>query len=307
MANLREISARIRSVQDTMKITNAMYMISSTKLRKARKDMEGNSPYFLYLQRMLAHILTELPMIDHEFLDLRPEKTGSARTKAIIVITGDKGLCGAYNHNVLHLVEREMQGPEKHRLYVVGEVGRQYFAAKHIHLAGQFRYTAQNPTLHRARVITETLLADFRAGKVDEVSIVYTMMPNAITSEPQVMHLLPLNPKEVKGRLPGMDDLKEGELNFQPSVKSILDHLIPDLLVGYVYSALVDSYCSEQNDRMMAMDAASRNGQTMIHELSVEYNRARQAMITQEITEVVAGAKAQKKKKIQKQKEALRK
>ncbi|MCR4896147.1 MAG: ATP synthase F1 subunit gamma [Lachnospiraceae bacterium] len=303
MATMRELSARIRSVQDTMKITNAMYMISSTKLHKARREMDNNSPYFLALQKMLAHILVSLPEIDHPYLDLRPEKKGKNRVRAIVVISGDKGLAGAYNHNVLRLVESMLSGPEQTLLYVVGEVGRSYFASRRIHMEGQFRYTSQNPTLHRARVISEKLLEDFREGAVDEVDLVYTTMPNSITSVPAVMPLLPLRKKDVLSRLPKNIKIPEEELNFQPSPQSILDNMVPDLLVGYVYSALVDSYCSEQNDRMMAMDAANRNGQEMIRTLSMEYNRVRQSAITQEITEVIAGAKAQKKKKKQRRPE----
>ena len=295
MAGLREISGRIRSVRDTMKITNAMYMISSTKLRKAKKDAELNTPYFEALQEMLLSIMNA-HNLKHRYTDRRSEKKGADRTHAVIVITADKGLCGAYNHNVLRLTEsRFLQSDEKVTLYVVGEAGRTYFASKKVHLEGQFKYTAQNPTLSRARIICDTMLKEFNSGNCDDVSIVYTAMKDQLTSEARVMHLLPLVNGEVDDRMDVSGSSEE--LNFIPSAAEVMDIIVPDVLTGYIYSALIDSYCSEQNDRMMAMDAADRNAGEMIRTLGIEYNRERQAMITQEITEVASGARAQKKAK----------
>ena len=301
MAGLREISGRIRSVRDTMKITNAMYMISSTKLRKAKKDAELNDPYFDALQEMLLTIMNASEQVKHRFTDARREKKGKDRTHAVIVVTADKGLCGAYNHNVLKLTEsRFSDSEEKVVLYVVGEAGRQYFASKKVHLEGQFKYTAQNPTLSRARVICDTMLKEFNSGNVDDVSIVYTTMKDQLTSEARVMHLLPLVRNEVDDRRDV--NLGSEELKFVPSASEVMDIIVPDVLTGYIYCALVDSYCAEQNDRMLAMDAADRNGSEMIRNLGIEYNRERQAMITQEITEVAAGAKAQKAAKARRNK-----
>ena len=150
MAGLREISGRIRSVRDTMKITNAMYMISSTKLRKARKDAELNNPYFEAMQEMLIGIMNTSDHLKHPFTDRRPEKKAGDRVHAVIVVTADKGLAGAYNHNVLKFTEEKfLKGQEHIKLFVVGEAGRQYYASKKVHMEGQFKYTAQNPTLHR--------------------------------------------------------------------------------------------------------------------------------------------------------------
>ncbi len=302
MANIREISGRIRSVQDTQKITNAMYMISSTKMRKARKEMEENNPYFESLQIMVDHIMKTLPELDHPFLDRRNGKKGKDRVHAIILITADKGLAGAYNHNVAKMAEEFIrQSEETVLLYVVGEEGRQYFASRNVKMAGQFQYTAQNPSLHRARVITEKLLADFEKGDVDEVSVVYTVLNHHMVSEPRMMQLLPLTRAVVEEHLTTDRKASDAELNFQPSPESVLTNIIPNVIVGYLYSALVDSYCSEQNDRMQAMDAANRNAESMLRDLGIQYNRQRQAMITQEITEVIAGAKAQQKKREQKE------
>ena len=297
MANTREIQSRMKSIQDTMKITNAMYMISSTKLRKAKKNLEETEPYFYTLQTMVSRIVRHLPEIDDNYFDEREEKPAEERITGLVVVTADKGLAGAYNHNVLKMAEEQMQKAGKYKLFVVGELGRQYFAHRGIPVAEQFHYTAQNPTLHRARIITETLLEQFREGELDEVDIIYTNMLNNVTTEPAMMRLLPL----VRERFIGKDgqnlSVYQEPLVMNPSPQAVLGNIVPDFVMGYVYGALVESFCSEQNARMMAMEAANKNASAMIHDLSIQYNRVRQAMITQEITEVIAGAKAQKKKK----------
>lgn len=303
MANMREISGRMKSIRDTMKITNAMYMISSTKMRKAKRSQEGNSPYFRELQLMYDRIIESTPELDNQYLDERPMKKGRGRTRAIIVITADKGMAGAYNHNVLRIVDMLMREEVNSKLYVIGEVGRQAFASQKAPMEGQFKYTAQNPSIHRARVIGELIINQFLQGELDEAYIVYTEIHNSMTSEAKWKRLLPLA-RETKDVEPGELVQAPEEINFVPSAEAVLNHVVPDMVVGQIYSALVEAYCSEQNDRMLAMDAANKNAQAMIHELSIEYNRVRQAMITQEITEVIAGAKAQKKKK--KKKEAGR-
>lgn len=295
MANIREISGRIRSIRDTMKITNAMYMISSTKLRKAKKGHEGNGPYFSYLKDMYDRIIESTSELENKWLDEREDKKGKERTRAIILITGDKGLAGAYNHNAIKLALSLMNEDPTPKLYVVGEVGRQYFAGKRVLMSGQFKYSAQNPSLNRARMIGNMLMDEYLSGEIDEAYIVYTEMKNSISTEARALRILPLmyeRPEE-----PGFINPEEGKINFVPSAEDVLNTIVPEMIIGDIYSTLVESYCSEQNDRMMAMDKANKNAAEMIKDLSTQYNRERQAMITQEITEVIAGAKAQKKKK----------
>ncbi|MCM1186597.1 MAG: ATP synthase F1 subunit gamma [Lachnoclostridium sp.] len=296
MANTREILDRKKSIQDTMKITNAMYMISSTKLRKTKKSLEQTEPYFYTLQNMMSRIMRHLPDIQNPYFDKRTEKTGTDRVRGIIIVTADKGLAGAYNHNCLKAAQDRMDGTENYKLFLVGEVGRQYFAMKGIPVAEHFHYTAQNPTLHRARIISETVIEQFKSGELDEVDIVYTSMKNGITMETKTMRLLPFETAEIadSGQFSGVG---REPLVLKPTPDAVINNIVPDCVMGYVYGALVESFCCEQNSRMMSMEAASKNAAAMIHDLSIEYNRARQAMITQEITEVIAGAKAQKKKK----------
>lgn len=296
MVNTREILDRKKSIQDTMKITNAMYMISSTKLRKTKKSLEQTEPYFYTLQNMMSRIMRHLPDTRNPYFDKRTEKTGTDRVRGIIIVTADKGLAGAYNHNCLKTAQDRMDGTENYKLFLVGEVGRQYFAMKGIPVAEHFHYTAQNPTLHRARIISETVIEQFKSGELDEVDIVYTSMKNGITMETKTMRLLPFEVEETEDKEP-FKGVNKNPLVLKPTPDAVINNIVPDCVMGYVYGALVESFCCEQNARMMSMEAASKNAAAMIHDLSIEYNRARQAVITQEITEVIAGAKAQKRKK----------
>ena len=295
MANAREIQERMKSIQDTMKITNAMYMISSTKLRKAKKELVETEPYFFTLQGMLARIIRHLPEVQHRFLSDEKEASGEKK-KAFLVVTADKGLAGAYNHNVLKIAEEELEKCSQSHLLVVGEVGRQYFHSRKIPVDEHFLYTAQNPTMHRARVLTGKVLSLYESGKVDEVHMIYTSMKNGLQTETNEIQLLPIKKSIFQTEKIPMDMLQE-EFFYRPSLEAVLNSVIPNYIGGYIYGALVESYCSEHNARMVAMQAANDSAQAMIHALSVEYNRVRQAAITQEITEVIAGAKAQKRKK----------
>jgi F-type H+-transporting ATPase subunit gamma len=290
----------MRSIQDTMKITNAMYMISSTKLRKAKSSLEETEPYFFTLQSMIARIIRHLPEVENELFNTRPDKAPEERIKGIIVVTADKGLAGAYNHNVLKMAEEMVESNKYTKLFVVGEVGRHYFKNKNISVAEQFHYTAQNPSLHRARVISEHVMEQFKAGELDEVHIIYTDMKNSMTTEMNCMQLLPFAREDFATIEAHKAGIYQEDIVFQPSPEAVLKNILPDCVMGYVYGALIESFCSEQNARMMAMEAANKSASEMIHDLSIEYNRVRQAMITQEITEVISGAKAQKKKKLAK-------
>ena len=295
MANAREILSRMKSVQDTRKITNAMYLISSTKLKKSKKLLEETEPYFYTLQDLIRRILRHMPDVEHFYFNPRSEIKGADRTKGLIVITGDKGLAGAYNHNVLKMAQEWMEQGDNHRLYVVGELGRHYFASKHIPVEEQFHYTVQNPTMHRARLISSTVLEDYEQGQLDEVWILYTQMINSMKMEAEIVQLLPLKREDFSNIVIPPDIIQE-EIQMVPSPSAVMDSVVPNYVTGFIFGALVESFCSEQNARMMAMQSASDNANAILSDLSIEYNRVRQAAITQEITEVISGAKAQKKK-----------
>ena len=289
MANAREILARMKSIKDTMKITNAMCMISSSKLQKARRDLKNTEPYFYSLQDSLAKMLDLSPETGNEFFDERKEVPKQKRRQGYIVVTADKGMAGAYNHNVIKIAEKEALSDNENMLFVVGQVGRRYFEKKNIPVDIDFKYTAQNPNVNRARVISEKVVDLFKRRELDEVYIVYTRMVNSVSFNAEITQLLPLTrPKRC-------DDEKNNYEScfFEPDIDTVFEHIVPDYIAGFVYGALVESYCCEHNARMMAMQTATDAAKDMLRQLGIEYNRVRQAAITQEITEVVAGAKAQ--------------
>lgn len=297
MANIREIQSRMKSIQDTMKITNAMYMISSTKLRKARKSLEKTEPYFFTLQSMVTSIVRDSHQKENIYFDQRDKKKPEDKIIALVVVTADKGLAGSYNHNVLKKTLEYIKKCKNYKLFVVGETGRRFFKNRHISVEEYFHYTAQNPSLHRARVISEIILEQFKSGEIDEAYIIYTSMKNSITTEISTMRLLPLIQEDLVDDEADKTGLYNEEIIFNPSAEVVLNNIVPDYVMGYIYGALVESFCSEHNARMMAMEAANKNATAMVRNLSTEFNRVRQAMITQEIMEIIAGAKAQKKKK----------
>lgn len=298
MAGTKEIQTRMKSIQDTMKITNAMYMISSSKMKRAKKVLSDTEPYFFGVHTALQRILRHLPDEEREsrYLDQRADVPPEDRKRALIVVTADKGLNGAYNHNIIKMAEEELKKPGHTKLYVLGVVGRQYFSKKAVDMDGSFRYTVQKPTMHRARLITETMIDGFLSREFDEVSILFTEMVNSMKEEPVLEQLLPIRQPEAEG-IPLPLDMRREEIRLFPSAKEVMDNIVPSYIVGVIYGALVESYASEHNARMMAMQASTDNAKAMLKELSIQYNRARQAAITQEITEVISGANAQKKKR----------
>ena len=295
MASAKEIQDRMRSIKDTLKITNAMYMISSSKLKKSKKMLADTEPYFYTLQSEMSRILRHLPDMNSIYFKTNAEIPERKRKAGYIVITADKGLAGSYNHNILKLAEEELEKRDDYKLFVLGELGRHYFEQKGINIDKQFHFVVQDPSLSRARRIAEDLLKLYHENQLDELYIIYTTMVNAMQEEAQVAQLLPL--KKTDFKIPVPSDIPLEGLALKPSAEEVMDHIVPNYVVGFVYGALVEAFSCEQNARMMAMEGATNSAKQMLKELDIEYNRARQAAITQEITEVIAGAKSQKKKK----------
>lgn len=295
MASAKEIQDRMRSIKDTLKITNAMYMISSSKLKKSKKMLADTEPYFYTLQSEMSRILRHLPDMNSIYFKTNAEIPERKRKAGYIVITADKGLAGSYNHNILKIAEEELEKKDDYKLFVLGELGRHYFEQKGINIDKQFHFVVQDPSLSRARRIAEDLLKLYHENQLDELYIIYTTMVNAMQEEAQVAQLLPL--KKTDFKIPVPIDIPLEGLALKPSAEEVMDHIVPNYVVGFVYGALVEAFSCEQNARMMAMEGATNSAKQMLKELDIEYNRARQAAITQEITEVIAGAKSQKKKK----------
>lgn len=291
MAEIKEIREHIKSVGETLKITNAMYLISSSSLRQAKKRLDQSRPYFERIKFTISDILHHSSRVHHEYFDQRQELKPEERKIGYIVVTGDKGLAGAYNHNVLKLAEKYLAQKSDPILYVIGQTGRAWFESQGLPMDGEFDYTAQNPTMTRAREIGELFLELFRQGKLDEVWIIYTRMVNPLLMEPTATKLLPLHRDLFPWQRPE-DERYTERVRYIPSEQAVMERLVPSYLKGMLFGALVESFCSEQNCRMMAMSASSDNARKMLQDLNLTYNRARQAAITQEITEVTGGAAA---------------
>ena len=292
MASITEIRSRMRSVEQTLKITNAMYLISSAKVKKARKQLSEVEPYFDRLAKTILDIFRHSPDLQHRYIEGH-EKPKEERKTGFVVITGDKGLAGAYNHNVLKLAESYLARKKDPTLFLIGQMGRHYFEKKNISIDGEFMYTAQDPTLERAREIVDTLVGLFEQGALDDIYLVFTHTYSAMRMEPEIIKLLPLDRAMLSARrgLSEADQYRD-VVRYESSKEAVLDVLVPGVLKGYMFAALVESFCSEQNARMTAMDTASDSAKEMLSALSLEFNRARQGAITQEITEIAGGAAA---------------
>ena len=297
MPNMREIRERIASIRQILKITNAMYLMSSSKLKKARKSLEATEPYFYKLQSTIDSVLEHTPHTRQQFFNRRSDIPDEKRKKGYIVITADKGLCGSYNHNIIKYTEQELEKAadlDNCYLFVIGQVGRMYFqrrmnSGKKAFVDGEFLYTTQNPTLYRAGEIAEMVIEKFERGDLDEVYLIYTDMVTSNQQETRTLRLLPFERKHF-GKAEDGTMKKLPKASFMPSPEEVMNYLIPQYAKGIIYGAMVEAFCCEQQSRMTAMDAATNSAKDMIKDLSLMYNRARQAAITQEITEVCGGA-----------------
>ena len=297
MAGTKEIKDHISSVQETKKITSAMYLIASTKLRKARQELDNTRPYFEALRREIKRIFRTVggEVVDSPYFYPMEGEPPLDKPNACLVITADKGLAGAYNQNAIKEALKLLETHPDTKLYVVGEYGRRFFAARGIPIEHSFLYTAQNPTMARAREISALLLDGFENDRLDKIYVVYTDMGNGMDFQAKCTRVLPFHRTHFADSAL-VEPPVATPFEFLPSVQAVLDSMMPSYVSGFIYSALIDSFCCEQQARMTAMDSANQNAEKLLGELSLEFNRVRQSAITQEITEVSAGARAQRKK-----------
>ena len=291
MAGAKEIKSRIASVRDTQKITNAMYLIASTKLQKAKRDLDQTMPYFRALRGEIKRIFRTVDEVDNQYFYPSTGEQDFPGSYGYLVITADKGLAGAYNQNAIREAQRMMEQHGDYKLFVVGEYGRQYFTARNIPIEKSFLYTAQNPTIQRAREICYLLLDLYQKRELVKIFVIYTDFGGMEASAKSVR--LPFHRAQFSSA--SREKAVKLPFEFSPSVDTVLDCIIPSYVTGFIYSALVDSFCSEQNARMTAMDSANKNAQELLDDLSMQYNHMRQGAITQEITEISAGALGQKR------------
>ena len=291
MATASEIKGRIAGVRDTKKITDAMYMISSVKMRRASREFEQTAPYFEALSRKIGELFTHIPDTKSRYFHLPDAENEDARKHAVLLITADKGLAGAYNQEVIRLCESYLSQNPDTTLFVIGEFGRQYFLSHKIPFAQDFHFSLVEPRLEDARRICAELLERYNSGELDEINIIYTDYAPSKPGQCRGATLLPLDRADFITPSGG----RPAEKKFLPDADTVLEGIVPSYLMGFVYGCLVKSFCSEQQARMMAMKSAGDNAEEMLKSLQLQYNKIRQASITNEMIEITAGVRALKR------------
>lgn len=281
---MREIKRQIKSVQNTRQITKAMEMVASAKLRKAQEKAQASRPYVEKLKEVVSSIAAGSSEVTHPMLVSRPVK----RT-AYIVITSDGGLVGGYNanllRNVMDLIKDKHASIEEYGLFVIGRKGRDYFSRRGLPVVQSVTDLSDTPKFADIKSLAYAAVQGFELEQYDEVFVCYSQFINAITQRPTVERLLPFDSVDQHGIT--------AEYEYEPSPEGVLEVLLPKYAETLIFSALQEGKASELGAKMTAMGSATKNATKMINELTLTYNRARQAAITQEITEIVAGANAQ--------------
>ena len=285
MDTMRDIRVRARSVKQTLQVTTAMKLISTSKLRKARRRLDETRPYFEAVRDTLHDIVGRMDGADIPWFDARPGK--KERVQATLVITSDRGLAGGYNHAIVRFTEEHC--PPGSILLPIGVTGKRYFMEKDYVLLEDFPISAKEPSVSEAADIATYAAELFLSGRVDEFRVIYTKMHSSVRQEPDMIELLPLARTNLE---PGRYRAAAPAYVYLPGEAPLFDFLAPRYLKGVIYGALVEAFASEQTARMTAMDAASKNAKAMLEKLQLLYNRARQAAITNEVSEIVAGASA---------------
>lgn len=294
METMRDIRGRIRSIHQSLQITQAMKLISSAKLRRSRQRLDEVSPYFSGIRNALKDLVDGARLERGPWFNLRKEKI--ERKTATIVVTADRGLAGGYNSTVIHHVESVC--PARSILVPVGTVGKRYFMDKDYLLLEDFPASAKEPSVFEARDIANLVSELFLSGRVDEVRIVYTKFVSAAKQEVDMIRLLPLDAAHFENSAgPGSLAERAARRNkvsvryeAHPSEELLIGCLVNKYLKGVIFGTFVESFASEQASRMAAMDSASRNARDMLDAFQLLYNRARQSAITAEVSEIVSGA-----------------
>lgn len=285
MATMREIKRRRGSIQSTQQITKAMKLVSTVKLQKARGRAENSKAYFEYMYKTVTSMLAKAGDVDHPYL-----KGGNSDNIGIVVITSNRGLAGGYNANIVRMIMSSELPKEKVRLYTVGRKGADGLARKGYTIAADYSDVIDEPTFADAKEMGKQLLTDFANGEIGEIYVAYTEFKNTVSHIPKLMKLLPVNPEDLQAEQEEQDEL--ALMNFEPNEEEAISLLIPKYLTSILYGAFVEAVASENGARMQAMDAATNNAEEIINDLELKYNRARQGAITQELTEIIAGAEA---------------
>ena len=291
MASMRDIKRRKESVQSTGQITKAMKLVSSVKLQKAKVGAEVSKPYFDTMYETVADMIAKSAQMSHPFL----QKSQSEK-KAVITITSNRGLAGGYNSNIVKLVSKDERfNKDDTIIYAVGTKGRDSLSRQGYDIAGDYSEAINEPLYSDAIEIGKELLSKFTSGEIGEIYLAYTIFKNTVVQIPTMIKLLPIDAEDIVSE---QEEEPESPLdkitlmNYEPEPEEALDAIIPKYVNSLIYGGLVESHASENGARMQAMDSATSNAEDMISDLSLKYNRARQASITQELTEIIAGASA---------------
>lgn len=288
MASMRDIKRRRMSIQSTQQITKAMKLVSTVKLQKARARAENTQAYFDSMYKTVTSMLSKTKHIEHPYL-----MKGDSDKIGIVVVTSNRGLAGGYNSNIVKLVTGHGFSKEQVRIYAVGSKGVDSLVRKGYEITADYSEMIEEPVYGDAKEIAKRLLTDFTTGEIGEIYLAYTFFKNTVSHVPTLMKLLPINPEEMNVK----EEAEEGDdkltlMNFEPNEEEALNLLVPKYMSSILYGAFVEAVASENGARMQAMDSATSNAEEMISDLGLKYNRARQSSITQELTEIIAGAEA---------------
>ena len=276
-ANMKDVKRRIKSVESTMQITKAMQLVASSKLRRAKERALAAQPFFAALYDTMSDISN-----DPAFTSVYTKKK-VLKSTLFVVIAGDRGLAGGFNSNVLKLASQKIReltdNKEKVSVIAVGKKAVEYCDKRGYDVVGRFPQVAESLSILDAEDIADEIIEKFRCSYYDQVDMIYTTFVSALSQEPVAVSVLPVTDL-------GTGVRSKSLIEYDPSPEEVFDGLIPQYLTGLIYAAVVDSFASEQAARRTAMESASDNAEEMISNLSLLYNRARQAMITQELTEI---------------------
>ena len=286
MASMKEIKRRRGSIQSTRQITKAMQLVSTVKLQKTRTKAEEAKPYFSLMYDTMFSILSRSNNMSHRFVKASNEKEGK---KAIIVISSNRGLAGGYNNNIARLVETSFS-KEEALIYAIGKKAKDALERRGYEILGEYNEVILDPMYQDAVDITKKLLSDYEEGKISEIYVVYTHFKNTVVHVPTLKKLLPVSLDEAEKE----EDKEKSTLlmNYAPNEEEVLEAIVPKYISAIIYGSLQQAIASENGARMNAMENATNNADELIDKLLLKYNRARQGAITQELTEIVAGANA---------------
>ena len=283
MASMRDIKRRKGSIQSTQQITKAMKLVSTVKLQRAKTRAERSKAYFQCMYDTMNSMLAKVGESDHPYLKL----SGNGK-KAVVLITSNRGLAGGYNSNAIKLITKGDFKKEELVIYAVGKKGRDTLSRYGYEIRADYSDMIEDPQYPDAMVLCNRLLQDFTNGEISEIYLVYTAFKNTVSHEPILRKLLPVEAQEKEEA--STED--RAPMNFEPEDEEALKLIIPKYVTSMVYGGMVESAASENGARMQAMDSATSNAEEMIENLTLLYNRARQGSITQELTEIIAGAEA---------------